>query len=67
MLYCLEILWTGFSSYHSMVYERLQPQSLCIVVNQLDTARRFMWNKVTIAKSIVALSSIETTMKEVSV
>ena len=24
-----------------------------------------MWNKVTIAKSIVALSSIETTMKEV--
>ena len=25
-------------SYHSMVTERLQPQSLCIVVNQLDTA-----------------------------
>ena len=25
-------------SYHLMVTERLQPQSLCIVVNQLDTA-----------------------------
>ena len=27
-----------YSSYHLMVMERLQPQSLCIVVNQLDTA-----------------------------
>ena len=26
------------ASYHLMVIERLQPQSLCIVVNQLDTA-----------------------------
>ena len=25
-------------SYHSMVFERLKPQSICIVVNQLDTA-----------------------------
>ena len=32
--YCGLVLF----SYHLMVYERLQPQPLCIVVNQLDTA-----------------------------
>nr|DAZ45174.1 MAG TPA: hypothetical protein [Caudoviricetes sp.] len=34
----LEILSLFNLSYHLMVFERLQPQSLCIFVNQLDTA-----------------------------
>ena len=38
MLYCWRYCGLFKTSYHSMVYERLQPQSLCIVVNQLDTA-----------------------------
>lgn len=41
-----------------MVLRRLQPQPLCQFVNQLDTARRFIWNEVTSAKSPVDPSSI---------
>jgi len=52
-------------SYHSMVLDRLQPQSLCVIVNQLDTARRFMLNKVTSAKCSVVPSSIESILKEI--
>ncbi len=48
-----------FVTYHSMVLRRLQPQSLCKFVNQLDTARRFIWNEVTSARSSVVPSSIE--------
>ena len=46
------------ASYYMMVLTRLQPQSLCYFVNQLDTARRFMYNEVTTAKSPVDPCSI---------
>ena len=42
-----------FSPTAQTVVERLQPQPLCYIVNQLDTARRFMWNEVTTAKGPV--------------
>ena len=56
--------------YHSptarTVKERLQPQPLCCIVNQLDTARRFMWNEVTKAKSPVDPRRHQNTKRRIS-
>ena len=38
-VYCFEILWIGHMlRYTQMVFQSLQPQSLCYFVDQLDTA-----------------------------
>ena len=50
MLHCWGCCGLVCHSYRMTVQERLQPQPPCRVVNQLDTARRFMWNEVTSGK-----------------
>lgn len=47
VLHCWGCCGLVFCSYRLTVPERLQPQPPCWFVNQLDTARRFMWNEVT--------------------
>ena len=47
VLHCWGCCGLVFFPYRLTVPERLQPQPPCWFVNQLDTARRFMWNEVT--------------------
>ena len=50
MLHCWGCCGLVSFAYRLTVYWRIQPQPPCRVVNQLDTARRFMWNEVTSGK-----------------
>ena len=53
VLHCWGCCGLVFHSYRLTVPKRLQPQPSCLFVNQLDTARRFMWNEVTSARGTV--------------
>lgn len=45
------VLWIGFIPLPHDGYRKAPTTDLCSIVNQLDTARRFMWNEVTSATS----------------
>ena len=66
MLHCWGCCGLVFSPYRMTVCERLRPQPLCEFVDQLDTARRLIWNEVTRAKCPVGPNSIEIILSEVS-
>ena len=56
MLHGKGMLWITKFACHKMVLERFQPQLRYRFVNQLNTARRFIWNKITITDSHVSVN-----------
>ena len=60
------VLWIGESPLPQDGYWKAPTTDLCSIVNQLDTARRFIWNEVTRAKCPVGPNSIEIFLSEVS-
>ena len=59
MLHCLGCCGLVLVSYRTDGSRKAPTTALCSIVNQLDTARRFISNKVTRAKSPVVPNSIE--------
>ena len=56
----LGMLWIGSHHVPQDGLKEAPTTVLCSIVNQLDTARRFMWNEVTRAKRPVGSNSINT-------
>ena len=57
-----KMLWIGFTSLPLDGFRNYQPQFLHLIVNQLDTAWRFILNEFTTAKSICCPKTVPNTI-----
>ena len=62
----LGMLWIGYFFLPHDGLRKAPTTALCAFVDQLDTARRFIWNEVTRAKRPVGPNSIKIFLSEVS-
>ena len=60
------MLWIGILNLPPDDFDKIPTTALCNFFNQLNTARRFMWNKVTSAQAAVAVFAFNVYGQEIS-